>query len=120
MNNHVEIVTPGTGAVQIELLNYEMAKFVGEILHDLYPGYLWRVNAELDGGIVNVLCADASMEKGMTLMVADLVHEGSAKKHIMRAGGELLERFNLNRGRMIESELVDAKRDLRGNIITTH
>ena len=115
--NHAVIYTRGTGSDAIEIANYELASIIGECLHNAYPGYLWRVNAEIEGGIVNILCGDVSYESGATLMIADLEEPVAAKRHVLRAGGEILERAKLHRGRMREHELVEAKRDIRGNII---
>lgn len=115
--NHAVVVTRGTGSDQIEIANYELASIVGECLHNAYPGYLWRVNAEIEGGIVNVICGDVSYESGCTLMIKDLAEPVAAKKLVLKAGGEILERAKLHRGRMREHELAEAKRDIRGNII---
>lgn len=117
-NNHTIVVTPGTGEATLEIMNMELASVIGEYLHRRYPGYLWRVNAEIDQGIVNILCADVSMSKGCTLFCHQLINQGDAEALVMRAGGELLERAGLHRGRMREQEIVGAKRDLRGDIIT--
>lgn len=115
--NHAVVVTRGTGTDQIEIANYELASIVGECLHTAYPGYLWRVNAEIEGGVVNIICGDVSYESGCTIMIADLAEPTAAKRHVLKAGGEILERAKLHRGRMREHELADAKRDIRGNII---
>lgn len=114
--NHAVILTRGTGTMLEEQMNYELASVVGRYLHETYPGYLWRVNADIKGGIVNILCHDISTEKGCTLMVRDLIDQESARKLVHKAGGEMLERAKLNRGRMIEDEVATASRDLRGNI----
>ena len=115
--NHAIVVTRGTGTDQIEIANYELASIVGECLHNAYPGYLWRVNAEIEGGVVNLICGDVSYESGCTLMLKDLAEPVAAKKLVLKAGGEILERAKLHRGRMREHELAEAKRDIRGNII---
>lgn len=115
--NHAIVVTRGTGSDQIEIANYELASIVGECLHNAYPGYLWRVNAEIEGGVVNIICGDVSYESGCTLMLKDLAEPVAAKKLVLKAGGEILERAKLHRGRMREHELAEAKRDIRGNII---
>lgn len=116
-DNHIVTFTPGTDDAMLEAANYELAKVVGDYLMQEYPGYLWRVNADIRGGIINILNGDVSYEMGCTLMVADLVDAGAGARHVKRAGGEILERAKLHRGRMREHEIAEAKRDIRGNII---
>lgn len=118
--NHIVTFVPGTDDARTEAANMELAKIVADCLHGAYPGYAWLVNADLRGGICNILCSDVSQQFGCTLMAADLVHSGEAKKLVLRAGGEILERANLHRGRMIEAEVANAKRDLRGDMIVQH
>ena len=115
--NHIMTFTAGTDEARVEAFNFELAKVVCDYLMEAYPGYLWRVNADIPGGIVNILNGDVSYEFGCTLMAADLIHQGEAKKLVKKAGGEILERAKLHRGRMKEQEVADAHRDVRGNII---
>ncbi len=115
--NHAVILTRGTGSMIEEQMCMELASVVGKYLHEVYPGYLWRVNADIKGGIVNILCHDVSTEKGCTLFVKDLVDPVPARKLVHRAGGEMLERAKLHRGAMREDEVATASRDIRGNII---
>lgn len=115
-NNHVVIYTPGTDDPQTELMNMELAKVVCDYLHEVYTGYLWRVNADIKGGIVNILCHDVSTEMGCTLKVSALVDPIPAKKLVHKAGGEILERAKLHRGKMREDEVATASRDFKGNI----
>jgi hypothetical protein len=114
--NHAVILTRGTGDIIEEQMCMELASVVGKYLHEVYPGYLWRVNADIRGGIVNILCHDISTEKGCTLYVKDLVDPEPARKLVHQAGGEMLERAKLHRGRMIEDEVATASRDFKGNI----
>jgi len=115
--NHIVTFTPGTDDAEMEAMNYELAKVVGDYLMHTYPGYLWRVNADIRGGIVNILNGDVSYEMGCTILVADLFPAHVGEKHVKKAGGEILERARLHRGKMREHEVAEAKRDLRGNII---
>lgn len=115
--NHIITFTPGTDDAQMEAMNYELAQVIGEYLMREYPGYLWRVNADIRGGIVNIINGDVSYEYGCTLLVKNLFPAHEGEKHVKKAGGEILERARLNRGKMLEHEVAEAKRDIRGNII---
>lgn len=115
--NHAIVFTQGTDDPQTELRNFELASVVGGYLHNTFPGYLWRVNADIKGGIVNILCHDVSTEMGCTIKIAKLVDPIEGQKLVHKAGGEILERARLHRGRMREDEVATASRDIRGNII---
>lgn len=115
--NHVVTLIQGTDAPEVEAANFELAKIIGDFLVKTYPGYLWRVNADIIGGIVNILCNDVSTEMGCTLMTRALTDPVAAEKLVRKAGGEILERARLHRGRMKEDEVATAQRDIRGNII---
>ena len=119
-NNHIMTFVPGTDDANIEAANLELAKIVADCLQGAYMGYAWLVNVDLRNGIVNILCSDVSQQYGCTIPAHKLAHNGEAKKLILRAGGEILERARLRRGRMNESEVANAKRDLRGDIIVSH
>jgi len=79
-----------------------LAAEIGEILHNHYPGHLWGifVNSEPTGGIVNILNLRISHKYGYVLHLAKLYpRDDTFKKKIIHAGGEILERANMTRGR---------------------
>ena len=97
-------------------VHQEMAvcSFVGEVLHVAYPGHLWRVEAQQ--GVVTVHNLLLSGKWGFRLRIVDLDTMG---KIVIRAGGELLERYNMSRAKkkvQVAGELADMKRDFKGDI----
>lgn len=92
-----------------------VASQVGELLHVAYPGYVWRVTVLQ--GVVTVHNAMLSGQWGFLLKIASLDPEG---KVVVRAGGELLERYNLTRAknkRAGQEEMKEVERDFRGEAI---
>ena len=95
----------------------EMAvcSMVGEVLHVAYPGHVWRV--EVQQGIVTVHNLLLSGQWGFRLLITDIDRMG---KVVVRAGGELLERYNLSRAKRknhVIGELSEMKRDFKGEVI---
>jgi len=99
-----------------DLANQAISKEVANTLDKAYPGHAWAVKADVITGIVTVHNLNLSGEWGFILKIDALINDPSPKPIIL-AGGELLERFNLSRGKLREDELDSVKRDLRGAAI---
>ncbi len=98
----------------LRLTEHEMGvcKRVGDVLHQHYPGHLWGVN--MQDGLVQVMNLALSGKWGFTLK-EELMDPEDRK--IVMAGGELLERFTVSRGKMNANEMNDKIRDARGEVI---
>jgi len=101
---------------QIEMANQAIAKEVAECLHTHYPGHAWGVNANVEQGIVQVFNLALSGQHGFTLHINDLQQDPSMRLTI-RAGGEMLERYQLSRGGKVEHQYDALEYDLRGDAI---
>lgn len=86
-----------------ELADMTLAKEVAETLHAHYPGHMWAVTIK-DGALVikNLLLSSLW---GMVLHMKNIADAGVRKKRVIRAGGEFLERANLQRGAYREQEI---------------
>lgn len=91
-----------------------LAKNVAETLNKHYPGHLWGVNVDDRGGIVSVYNLALSGRWGFIIKITDLAGADDMVK-VMRAGGEILERYRLSRGAQREGDLNEVKRDIYGN-----
>jgi len=79
----------------------EVCKRVSEVLQKHFPGHLWLIGADHQAGtvVIDLPYAKPMRLREMRFMLYLSTCLGSdAEKHIMRAGGELLERFGLARG----------------------
>ena len=94
----------------------EIAKNVAELLQQTYPGYQWAVNADLHGGVVHIYNLNLSGRWGFLMKVKDVVEDGGKRK-VMQAGGELLERYRVSRGRINQAEYESMRLDNFGNPI---
>lgn len=90
-----------TSRGETAMADEDVCRAVGEDLTKHYPGHLWFVGCNHEAGTVVI---DLPYEKplhlrgyGMLLHIATILGAGG-QKFVMRAGGELLERFGLRRG----------------------
>ncbi|MGH2721615.1 MAG: hypothetical protein ACRDJO_08435 [Actinomycetota bacterium] len=81
-----------------------MAKRLAEVLDKHYPGHTWAVNVDSKQGIATVQNLRLSGRWGFYLKLRDLTYHDEIEREAMRAGGELLERYGLQRGRFRQSQ----------------
>lgn len=98
------------------------AQVIAEILHRHYPPppripFWWAVTVNGAGGVANVYNLALSGRMGYVIHLHNLMGAGG-EKLVMRAGGEILERYGLPRDmRLISSDrLAGMERDFAGNL----
>ena len=83
-----------------ELDDMILARNIGDDLHKHYPGHLWSVFVDSEGGVVNVFNMRISQTHGWRFMIKDLTpYDTGTSKKVRDAGGEMLERANMLRGK---------------------
>ena len=92
-------------------LEQALAKRVGDALNRWYPGYLWGVNVEQ--GLVLVHNLTLSGNWGFVLKEENI---SASLQEVMRAGGEILERYFLPRREIDEATLVNLPTDFAGRL----
>jgi hypothetical protein len=97
-----------------DLLELAIAKFVWETLMKHYAGYWWAVS--INGGMVQVRNLSLSGDWGFNIHLVK-VQEDVSGKLIIAAGGEILERFRVNRGMIKHDEIEVLPIDFAGRII---
>ena len=94
-----DAILTGDGATM--LADQALCVRVGEDLARAYPGYQWMVGCNHEAGtvVIDLLCDKpiGLANYGYLLHISSLMGAGGQAK-VMRAGGELLERFGLRRG----------------------
>ena len=94
----------------------EIAKNLADYLQTIYPDYQWACNADIMGGVVHIYNLNLSGKWGFLLKIKDVVEDGW-KKVLKNAGGELLERYHLARGRMNQNQYMALPTDKFGQLI---
>lgn len=100
-----------------DALDMAMAKNVAESLNANYPGHLWAVNCRGDQGIMTVHNLSLSGQWGYTLLLDKSYSASDLNKRAIIAGGEILERYNVSRGRVNHDQLAGLETDFAGRVV---
>jgi hypothetical protein len=80
-----------------------LVKNAADTLEKHFPGWMWALKPDEAGGIIDIMSLRISAKRGYTLHTKN-VQEDVEFKLVMRAGGELLERYGFRRGRYSQEE----------------
>jgi hypothetical protein len=97
-----------------EFYENKIVSFVGQTLQGCYPGWKWWVECRLATGLVSVRCLELDGDYGFMIGIENVL-ERTGRTTVMRAGGEILERYNQHRG--LRPEKVEVDRDFTGKAI---
>lgn len=86
-----------------------MARLIGEVLHENYPGYPWRIRSNLAQGVAQISIPILMGETGgYVLHINHLDTVSGAKKYVREAGGHILERYRIPRSTLDIAALMAA------------
>jgi len=96
----------------------DIAKDVSNVLSNEYPEHLWAVNVDIKNGICAVYNLRLSGNYGFMLHLNNLlIDRKSAVALVKKSGGELLERYQVRRGKYNEEEYSQLHSDSAGKLI---
>lgn len=104
-------------ASQQDALDMALAKDYADALNTAYPGHLWAINVQGAQGIATIHNLMLSGKYGYMLHLNKRYSASEARKAVVMAGGEILERFKVSRGRMDEGKMNAMPVDFAGNPI---
>ncbi len=81
----------------IALNDHLMAKQMAEALHAAYPNWLWGVTCSGQTGMADIRNLYLSAKYGFRLHLRSIYSASEWKREVLRAGGEILERFKADR-----------------------
>ena len=89
-----------------------------DYLEKHYGGWIWQIQPDMRGGIVNIFSGRLSAQWGWRIRIQELELDYN-NSLIKQAGGELLERFNMPRRsfHLCAEEYSKAPRDTNGQVI---
>lgn len=94
-----------------------MAKQLSEVLQKHYPGHMWAVNVESRTGLITIRDLYLSGTWGYVLKIGAVYSASSLERDAVRAGGEILERFRMQRAQFVAEQYADAKVDFTGRLL---
>lgn len=89
-----------------------IAKRAAEHLHKHYPGHIWAVNVE--GSMLDVRNLMLSGNWGFRLSIPSMYSSSDWDKQVLRAGGEILERYRQRRAQIDEGAIIELPTDFAG------
>lgn len=95
--------------------NHVDGRNILQTLMRLYPGYNWRVL--VNNGLADIRCTNLSGKLGFIIKLPSVYSASELDRLVMRAGGEILERYKVNRGKLQEDKLIELPKDFSGNHI---
>jgi hypothetical protein len=99
-------------AMDLEAAQLTLTKAAADTLEKHYPGWGWMVGVDLAGGVLDIRSARIPGPYGYRLRLMDVDYEGRA---IWRAGGEILERYGLERKTHRPGMTLELERDFNRN-----
>lgn len=105
-----------TDKPQGRLADILLARTMAESLHAAYPGHLWAVSCNHETGLADVRNLMLSGNWGFRLKLAGIYSASQFKADVLKAGGEILERFKLTRGKYHDDQISDLKTDFAGRV----
>lgn len=100
-----------------EAYDFSKSKDIAEALNSQYPGHLWAVRVQSQQGIATIHNMALSHTHGYVLKLDGVYSASHLTQRAIHAGGEILERFKVARGR-VDNELMDAlPKDFAGRVL---
>lgn len=106
--------------MQQNMLDIAMAKDVADALNAHYPGHYWAVNCRGEQGIMTIHNLMLSGEWGYRLLLDNSYSASDLRKRAIMAGGEILERYKVARGRINQDHMAGMATDFAGRVIGDH
>ena len=92
-----------------------LAQVIGHELVHSYPGHGWQVECDIRNGVAKVFNCHMSGQVGYMIHLKEL-NISTLRMDMVRIGGTVLETFGLDRGKAIESQIIDKQRDHTGSV----
>lgn len=100
-----------------DALDISMAKDIAEALNQHYPGHLWAVNVRGEQGIATIHNLMLSGEWGYVLHLDRRYSASELRKKAILGAGEILERYNVTRGKADMGKMAEMQTDRLGRVL---
>jgi hypothetical protein len=94
-----------------------LAKEIASTLTNHYAGWAWAVNVDGRNGVANIQNLMLHGQMGYVLKLVNIYSASDFKRDVIKAGGEILERFGANRGRFDENKYLQLRTNSIGDFV---
>jgi len=94
-----------------------LAQQIADALEQAYPGHLWAVNVQGEQGIATIHNMMLSGRWGYVMHLDKRYSASDTVRAAKLGAGEILERYNVARGRINYDSMTDLKQDFAGRVI---
>lgn len=101
---------------EMALASDRVCREIGAVLKEHYPGRLWHVHTSVRGGVAQIQCPSITTLYGYTIHIHNKTHD-QLRDAVVRAGGQLLEMFQLSREHDASGGEELLARDARGEVL---
>jgi hypothetical protein len=109
-----------TDSPQLSANELVLAKQMADTLHKHYPDHAWAVHVDLRNGMADVRNLGLSGNWGFRLHIPTIYSASEFDHRVMRAGGELLERYRVRRGALRPDDIAAIPKDFAGRKVAIH
>lgn len=102
---------------QAEAYDHAKSKDIAEALNNAYPGHLWAVRVQSKQGIATIHNMALSHDWGYLIKLDNVYSASHLVERGVMAGGEILERFKVKRGRVNDDVMDALPTDFAGRVI---
>jgi hypothetical protein len=100
-----------TADLQCRASTVVLVKRIGDLLESNFPGWLWTISPDERGGVITIRSMRLDSRYGY-LLHTKKIQDDPQLRAVLRAGGEILERAGMPRGRYTYEAWVNARRNM--------
>lgn len=100
----------------IDPIDQQICELVALVLVRHYPGHNWLVQADRRKGLIDIRNLSLDGALGCRIPMGGYATASELEKLAMRYGGEILERFHVERGRLNLDKVEDLATDFAGRL----
>lgn len=110
----MEIITDNASLSANDMV---LAKAMTETLQQHYPGHLWGVHVDGFQGMADIRNLGLSGNWGYRMKLGTMYSASSWSARVIQAGGEILERYRISRGRVNHDQLALLPTNFAGHVL---
>lgn len=100
----------------VDPLDQQICELVAGVLLRHYPGHDWLVQADRRKGLIDIRNLSLDGQLGVRIPMRGLASASELERLAMVYGGEILERFHVERGRLDQDKLDALPTDFAGRL----